>query len=323
MEKFVGVWKLEEPIYCKKEVSGKSFESIIGGMKVCFCFPSCPEEMSEIGNTLDKGDLIAPLKFMQEEINWGTIHAWPEGLFSVNALLCIGKGDESIIEKIYEDFPRWKEKFEKLVLIDSGNFIRPEQKPLSLLQYGNGIYDGLEIFMVKDSKKIERKINNRHLDPIELSLVSREQCYSTEKISMLLKNAGDSKDIIFPYELLIVAYRAVIRHDFRSAIIIAGTAVEKAILARIQKFYDDNQQMTFEADRKKHKMLGKEFAWLSELGLAIPVQDYQTQILDIRNPTAHEGKSQNYSTTIKYLENCKTIIQTYSSNILETINEKI
>ena len=148
-------------------------------------------------------------------------------------------------------------------------------------------------------------------------MVGNELCYSAEKISMLLKNAGDSKNIIFPYELLIVAYRAVIRHDFRSAIIIAGTAVEKAILARIQKFYDDNQQMTFEADSKKHKMLGKEFAWLSELAIAIPVKDYQTQILDIRNPTAHKGKSQNYSMTIEYLENCKTIIQTYSSNVLE------
>lgn len=285
-------------------------------MKVCVCFPPCPEEMPESRNSLDKGELIAPLNFIQEQINWGTIHAWPEGLFSVNALLCIGKGDERI-EKIYEDFPRWKEKFKKLVLIDSGKFSQPEQKPVSLLQYGNGIYDGLELFVVKDGKKIERKINNRHLNPIELGMVSSEQCYSAEKISMLLKNAGDSKDIIFPYELLIVAYRAVIRHDFRSAIIIAGTAVEKAILARIQKFYDDNQQMTFEADRKKHKMLGKEFAWLSELGIAIPVQDYQTQILDIRNPTAHEGKSQNYSATIEYLENCKTIIQTYSSNVLE------
>lgn len=285
-------------------------------MKVCVCFPPCPEEMPESRNSLDKGELIAPLNFIQEQINWGTIHAWPEGLFSVNALLCIGKGDERI-EKIYEGFPRWKEKFKKLVLIDSGKFSQPEQKPVSLLQYGNGIYDGLELFVVKDGKKIERKINNRHLNPIELGMVSSEQCYSAEKISMLLKNAGDSKDIIFPYELLIVAYRAVIRHDFRSAIIIAGTAVEKAILARIQKFYDDNQQMTFEADRKKHKMLGKEFAWLSELGIAIPVQDYQTQILDIRNPTAHEGKSQNYSATIEYLENCKTIIQTYSSNVLE------
>ena len=313
---YVGVWKLDEPIYCKKEVSGKSFESVIGGMKVCFCFPSCPEEMPEIRNSLDKGDLIAPLNFMQEQINWGTIHAWPEGLFSVNALLCVGK-DDARMEKIYEDFPRWKEKFKRLVLIDSGNFIQPKQKPVSLLQYGNGIYDGLEIFIVKDSRKIERKINNRHFDPIKLSMVSREQCYSAEKISMLLKNAGDAKDISFPYELLIVAYRAVIRHDFRSAIIIAGTAVEKALLARIKKFYDDNQQVTFEADRKKHKMLGKEFAWLSELGIAIPVQDYQTQILDIRNPTAHEGKSQDYSTTIKYLENCKIIIQTYSSDVLE------
>lgn len=318
MKTFVGVWRLEEPIYCKKEVSGKSFESVIGGMKVYFGFPSCPDVLPDGSNSLTEGDLIAPVDLNFKKINWGKIHAWPEGLFSVNALFCIARGDENTIEKIYEDFPRWKEKFKNLVLIDSGNFIQPEQKPLSLLQYGNGVYDGLEMFEVKeDDRKLERKINNRDLEPIQVSLISREQCYSAEKIRLLLENAGDSRDIIFPYELLIVAYRAVIRHDFRSAIIIAGTAVEKAILNKIKKHYNDSQLSTFEGDKKKHRMLGKKFAWLNDLGIVIPVQDYQKEILDIRNLTAHEGKSQSYDVTIKYLENCKAIIQTYSSTVLE------
>lgn len=287
-------------------------------MKVYFCFPSCPDVLPDGSNSLAEGDLIAPVDLNFRKINWGRIHAWPEGLFSVNALLCTAQGDENTIEKIYEDFPRWKEKFKNLVLIDSGNFIQPEQKPLSLLQYGNGVYDGLEMFEVKeDDRKLERKINNRDLEPIQVSLISREQCYSAEKIRLLLENAGDSRDIIFPYELLIVAYRAVIRHDFRSAIIIAGTAVEEAILNKIKKYYNDSQLSTFERDKKRHQMLGKKFAWLNELGIVIPVQNYQAEILDIRNLTAHEGKSQSYDVTIKYLENCKVIIQTYSSTVLE------
>ena len=69
-------------------------------------------------------------------MNWGIIHVWSDGLFSVNSLLCIWEGDESEVQSIYTDFPRWKEKFNYLVLIDSGNSIQPEQKPITLLQYG-------------------------------------------------------------------------------------------------------------------------------------------------------------------------------------------
>lgn len=134
---------------------------------------------------------------------------------------------------------------------------------------------------------------------------------------LLFENAGSQKEIILPYELLIVAYRAVIRHDFRSAIIIAATALEKAILNRIQRYYTDNQLNTFETDKRQHKMLGKEFGWLNDLGIEIPVQDYQTEILDVRNPTAHEGRTQNYNSTARYLDNCKLIIQAYSPNVLE------
>lgn len=317
MGKFIGVWKLDKPIYCKKEVSGRCFQSNVSGVSVTFCFPSCPETYNGGVNSLTKGDLIAPLNVFQEQINWGIIHAWPDGLFSVNSLLCIWDGEESEVQSIYADFPRWKEKFNNLVLIDSGNFTQPEQKPITLLQYGNGVYDGLEIFMLEEGKPLKREVNNRELEPITVQMISSEQCYDIETVRVLFENAGSQKEIILPYELLIVAYRAVIRHDFRSAIIIAATALEKSILNRIQRYYIDNQLTTFETDKRQHKMLGKEFGWLNELGIVIPVQDYQTEILDVRNPTAHEGRTQNYNSTARYLENCKLIIQAYSPNVLE------
>lgn len=317
MGTFIGIWKLDKPIYCKKEVSGRRFQSNISGISVIFCFPSCPETYTGGVNSLTKGDLITPLNIFQEQLNWGIIHAWPEGLFSVNSLLCIWDGEESEVQSIYADFPRWKEKFNNLLLINSGNFIQPKQKPISFLQYGNGVYDGLEIFMVEKDKPLKREVNNRDLEPISVQFISDEQCYDIETVRVLFENAGSPKEIVLSYELLIVAYRAVIRHDFRSAIIIATTALEKSILNRIQRYYIDNQLTTFETDKRRHKMLGREFEWLYELGIAIPVQDYQTEILDIRNPTVHEGRTQNYNNTARYLENCKLIIQTYSPNVLE------
>lgn len=55
MGKFIGVWKLDKPIYCKKEVSGQCFQSNISGVSVTFCFPFCPETYNGGVNSLVKG----------------------------------------------------------------------------------------------------------------------------------------------------------------------------------------------------------------------------------------------------------------------------
>ncbi len=238
-------------------------------------------------------------------------------MFSVNAIFCFFQGEENDVKKVYADFPRWKEKFADLILINSGNYVKPDKKPLALLQYGNGIYDGLELFMLEKDQSLKQVKNHRSLEPIQLDMISCDQCYDKEKMQALFANTGNLREIAISYELLIVAYRAVLRHDFRSAIIIAATALEKAILKRIKKYYVENSLTTFEQDRKQHKMLGKEFGWLNELGISIPVQNYQTEILDVRNSTAHEGKSQNYDTTMEYLNRCKMLIQEYCPDVLD------
>lgn len=315
MSYFVGVWKLDKPIYCKKDISGKWFKSCIAGVTVSLGFPYCPETYSSGPESLINGDLIAPLGIFKEQINWGMIHAWPEGLFSVNALYCVFSGEEADAQRVYTDFLRWKEKVNDLVLIDSGKFVYPEQKTVTFLQYGNGVYDGIELFKAED-RVIKRVVNNRELEPITVQMIGNDQCYDTSKMELLFQNAGDSKDIVISYKLLIVAYRAVFRHDFRSAIIIAATALEKSIVNRIKKYYIDNHLTTFENDKNTHRMLGNKFRWLNELGIAIPVSDYQTEILDIRNPTAHEGSNQNLNDTMKYLDNCKLLIEEYSPDVL-------
>jgi hypothetical protein len=115
-KKFIGVWKLDKPICCTKEVSGKCFQSNIAGVSVSFFFSSCPETYIPTSDSLSKGNLIAPLNItlFQNKINWGMIHAWPEGLFSVNFLLCIWIGNEPDAPCVYADFLRWK-KVQQLI----------------------------------------------------------------------------------------------------------------------------------------------------------------------------------------------------------------
>lgn len=120
----------------------KNFKTKIGGVNVLICFPICPEIYDGSKVSLTEGDLIAPIGIFDKGINWGMIHTWPEGLFSVNAVVCVCFGNEEDVHDVYADFPRWKEKFYDLVLIEAGDYIQPEQKIPALLQCGNGIYDG-------------------------------------------------------------------------------------------------------------------------------------------------------------------------------------
>ena len=188
---------------------------------------------------------------------------------------------------------------------------------MSLLQHGNGINDGLELFKIEKDNLLKRMLNHRYLEPKHIYMLNSEECYNVDKMTLLFTNAGSSKEISISYELLMVAYRAVLRHDFRSSIIIAATALEKSILKKIYSYYISNQLTTFEHDKGLHLALGGRFRWLKELRIDIPIQNYKSEILDIRNPTAHEGKSHNYKDTIKYLDNCKLLIQKYTPDVLD------
>ena len=58
MEKFIGGWKLDKPILCKREVSGKCFQSNSLKTRVTFCFSTCLEFYDRKIGSFDKGDLI-------------------------------------------------------------------------------------------------------------------------------------------------------------------------------------------------------------------------------------------------------------------------
>ena len=316
MGNFIGVWKLDEPIYCQKEISGKRFRTVITGIPVVIAFPSLPDAYDGESKALSSGDLISPFPPFQSQVNWGMINAWPDGLFTVNALVVAAFCEKELMSQIYADFPRWKEKVSKLRLIDSGNYIQAEQKIPAMLTKGNGIYDGVEFFEYIEGAPLERIKNHRTTDHIRLHFLERDECYTAKRMNTLFANAGSAKEIDLPYELLIVAYRAFARLDFRSAVIVAGSGLEMAIESRIKLEYIHAAEGVYEREAKKHRMLGGKFRWLSELNIPIPVSDYDTAILDVRNDTTHEGLCPTEAQARTYLEKCKILIEKYSPSVL-------
>lgn len=150
MSDYIGVITFDHSIYCRKEISGKTFKTKISDREVLIIFPSIPDDYNPNQSDLENGDLIVPHNLFKRKINWGFINAWPAGLFSVNSVLCYFSGNESDISEIYQDFPRWKEKLYKLNLIDIGDYLLPEQK-LPALVRGGGFDEGLQFFEKRDN----------------------------------------------------------------------------------------------------------------------------------------------------------------------------
>lgn len=313
MNSYIGVIEFDKPLCCQKEVSGKHFNTRIAGTNVLIIFPSIPDNYNPDTYNIKNGDLVVPRDLFKGQVSWGMVHSWPEGLFSVNRALCSFLAEDECVDAIYSEFRRWKEKINYLHLIETGNYIHPQQKHSAILR-GGGFYDGLQLFQVTDSKTLHHMINP-HSETIQVHFFQSGEAYSIDKATNLFSNAGNSKEIALAYELLITAYQAMERHDFRSAVILGGSAVEKAILNRIAKEFSCTE--AYEAEREKHRMLGGKFRWLSELNINIPITNYKTSIVDVRNAATHDGIRPDLSTTRTCLENCKKLIEIYQPEVLE------
>lgn len=316
MSQYIGVITLDNELYCKKEVSGAKIKSKIAGHDILLIFPTIPDSYN--GDTVDlkNGDLVIEGDLFKGEVKWGMVMNWPDCIFSVNALLCYFVANESDVENIYEGFPQWKEKLNNLRLIDAGNYIIPNQKPPALLRSG-GFDDGLQIFAAKKGEKLQYVPNHRSIEPIVLHLVESKEAYSAAQITDLLNNAGSVKEIALAYELLITAYQALERHDFRSAVILGGTAVEQSILKRLRPEYSSNTKFKKAKKSLQHSTLNGRFKWLQEKNVHIPISDFKKTIIDVRNDAAHDGIRPSHSVAKQCLENCKILIETFSPSVLD------
>lgn len=317
MNNYIGVISLKNSIPCKKDVSGKKVKSKIAGHNVLIIFPSIPDDYdTKVESNFEKGDLVVPGNLFEGKVNWGAVNAWPQGLFTVkNVLVYVSVGEDDIHE-IYSDFPRWKEKLNNLLLIDTGDYIVPEQKFPTLL-VGGGISDGLQVFEAIKNQSLRYIRNSRTTDPIPVRFVESKEAYALDKITDLFTNAGNSKEIALAYELLITAYRAMGRCDFRSAVILGGSALEQAIIKRMRREYPSNTKFRRAKNSQQHMMLKGRFNWLIEKNISIPITDYKKTIIDVRNDAAHDGICPTYEETKQCLENCKILIETYHPDVLE------
>lgn len=318
MTRYLGIWNLKDELYCKSDVSGQIITNNIGSMTMSFSFPICSSEEDDPDNNVFYNDLKPPIgvdkEFKVDSIYWGTRYTYPGRTFGVHSVYCVGECKEDELKIYYDIISDWMNKFYNLNLLYEGKFFCKNPNYVSLLS------DEDDICLFKrsnDSQKLQHIQSYHPSNPVQLSIIDDSRGLSLKELSDLFAIASNVKPINLTYELLVDSYRALKHEDYRSSITIAGSALESAIVSYMRKFYIEKGFSNFDSDRKAHRMLWKEFEWLKEHSINIPIADYQDSIINVRNETTHEGKNQDLDVTARYLNNCRTLIDLYQPEVLE------
>ena len=105
--KLTGVLFIEEGLYCKKEILGKSYDAAIGGFDVKVVFPQLCEQN---GNNVGCENPLSPPENAEnfKNVDWGSVLEYPSYNSIVERVLIEAEvNDINDAKKLYDDALRW------------------------------------------------------------------------------------------------------------------------------------------------------------------------------------------------------------------------
>lgn len=309
----MGIIEFDNPLYCQGEVLGKAFLTTIDDVLLVFEFPryTKPSDSSKI-EKLDSPKSVSHHNF---KYNWGEIHMTPSNNSAVNALAFYLKLPNKTEIEPFSFLEDYKNKIQNIFFLES-RYITSKQEVGSMkrkITGGAHYYDGIILF--KDIPEGLLEMHNPHGITIKIDsidIVPKEAFLSIDKIQNAFDTASLKSEISKTYYLYIIACKLFFQNDYRSAVVLAGSALENCILNKTVSFCQQNQiELKIPIGE-----LGKKFSKLKELKIKIPIENYKEKILNVRNDVVHKGKAIERMDCHSFLSNCRIIIDEYEPNYL-------
>ena len=315
MYKCIGIIEFDREVNCTGGVLGKSFKTSICGLPVEIFTPKAADYSSD--NIFDC--LISPDGLSGFRVEWGHVYRRPDIIAGLRTVGISVELDMESRNTIYESIEEWKTKIEDIFLIMMDNPVL-NQKGIRFDKTNNGginYHTGLRLFVVNNDKLNE--VRNPFCHPtITVNLVSENSCLNYNQFMQAFEMADSEIPISQTYTLLLVAYKAFMFGDFRSAVILGGSAIENCILQKIFHYCIDNGIEL----KTPIGELRKKFKKLKEFSIKIPIENYQNDVIDIRNDVVHKGRDIREKKTLEFLEKCRILINEYEPSIIgNDINE--
>ena len=310
---YAGLIIFPRGIICKNEVLGKTFRTTIGEQLVGIQMPKVADGANNI-----HGKLESSTPGFNYDIDWGYDIRIPNKTNYVKAATLIFKGTEHDADAIYSAFPYWLDRVTTLVkMYPYDLFKEPKSQQLQMGDDGKpDKYTGLLLNQLTEDKW-KYVSNPDNTIQVKLDPNYDNEGFSSIELSDVFINAGMQKPFSQSYYFLSEASGAYRREDNRACVIFASLALEYGIIVRVKDYCKENG-IAF----TPLGMLGKKFKKLKELGIEIPITDYQSRIIDFRNDVVHKGANVTDAEAVDFWRNCASLIYTYNSNWVLTEDDE-
>ncbi len=309
-------------IICNKDLLGSKLRIRLGNLKGTVYFPQA--KRNDYKPTDLDMDLVAPRSFETfSKVEWGRIHTLPGYTSIVNTVCYETVCTEIEIQQVFAVIKGWLTKLDNLLVLRNP-YKYCKTPRIDMITGENGVLNpntGIELYRVKYESyhsKYDLVQDCFSTMSINVEIIDDKCAITKDEMIKLFDNASSNEQINQSYTLMLAAYHACDNGDYRSPIILAGTAMEIAIVDRIKQYC--NEEGIDATTIFPIGELGKKFHKLKELKIPIPVEGYQNDLLDIRNSVAHKGILYDKSIVHKYLDNARTVIDAYETSILDDSN---
>lgn len=315
-QKIFGLIEFSQKLFCAADSLGRSVNIELGNYPVEFTLPSLPNWEVNEKDPLDKL-LIGPnpaekWKRGDDLIFWGKPTSFPDGNAYVNFALLEFSLEHNIIEdasqKIYSLFPSWINLFYKYVMLFTKQhtwnriYVGDSPHELELLHYDENKLDHI-------SCKIQQHIELEISDDDES--LHYEQFVEASRLSSKFLNPR------LEYQLLLDAFIARRKHDYRKVIIEGASALEVSLTTRIQEEFDSQKINFGKKLLDKFRMLSGRFELARVLGIELPDKDYNTIIVNTRNDVVHRASYPDRKTAELFIKEVESLINLLTPQIYE------
>jgi hypothetical protein len=318
MRKVFGIIEFAEALFCAADTLGQAIDISFAGYEGTLTLPSLPEWGRDEQDPLRKPLLAPPpartWKCGDSLINWGRPNSYPDGTSNVELALLefslVSENAETNAQEIYAAFGPWLRLFEQYVKLLT------TQQTRTRVSGGDGP-GMLKLLFDEDSglRHIPRNISTS----IIIIMGGSDESLHLEQIKEAAKLASKGFHPRLQYQMLLEAYSARRKKDYRKAIIEGATALEICLTMRIEDEF--NMQGIAFGDKllQKFRMLGGRFELIRLLGVNLPEKDYSTLVINPRNDVVHRAAFPDEALANQVIAEAEELLQLFSPQLYDTV----
>lgn len=308
-----GLINFSPALFCAEDALGQPIDISVGANKGTLTLPSLPDWT---GDPLHK-PLLGPLpartwKRGEDPIEWGEPFSFPTGKGGTvrrGLMQFQARPDnfEIAAQQILKGVPRWVDLFEQYHTL----LTAPNTK--SHASIVSSRTDRIEL--LSDDGQGLKPIRSGEPTLVEIYMSSTDESLHFEALKQICQLSSLGLSPCLEYRLMLEAYHARRKPDYRKAVIEAATALEISLTNRALKEFTSQNISFGKKLLNKFRTLNGKFELLRILSIEFPDKDYLNLIVNPRNIALHRGDFLGETLADQVINEVEQLLQLFSPKL--------